>query len=68
MRDAIPSFTLPLQPDDDEPKVDLNAILHELYDRAGYDLRIRYGEAPVPPLEGDDITWADMLLHEAGLR
>ncbi len=68
VRDPIPSFTLPLQPDDDEPEVDLNTILHELYDRAGYDLRIRYGEEPVPPLEENNVGWANSLLHEAGLR
>ena len=68
IRDAIPAFTLPLQPDDDEPEVDLNTILHELYDRAGYDLRIRYGEEPIPPLEDDDAAWVGALLREAGLR
>ena len=68
VRDAIPPFTLPLLPDDNEPVVDLNTILHELYDRAGYDLRIRYGEEPVPPLSDEDAAWADALLREAGLR
>lgn len=42
VREAIPVFQLPLQMDDAEPVVDLNQILHDLYDRAGYDLRINY--------------------------
>ena len=38
--DPIPDFPLPLQPDEAEPMVALNQLLHNLYDRAGYDLRI----------------------------
>jgi len=45
VHDPIPSFRLPLQPDDSEPLVDLNHVLHVLYDRAGYDLRLDYSVA-----------------------
>jgi len=68
VRQAIPSFSLPLQPEDEEPIIDLNEILHALYDRAGYDLRINYRTEPIPPLDKDDAPWADTLLHKAGLR
>ncbi|RIK37881.1 MAG: hypothetical protein DCC55_22945 [Chloroflexi bacterium] len=68
VRDPIPSFRLPLQEDDEEPLVDLNTILHELYDRAGYDLRINYRAEATPPLEGDSAVWADELLRSAGIR
>lgn len=68
VRQAIPTFPLPLLPEDDEPVVDLNQLLHVLYDRAGYDLRINYQEAPDPPLSDADAAWADALLHKAGLR
>ena len=68
LRQPIPSFRLPLQPGDHEPEVDLNRLLHALYDRAGYDLRIPYSDAPNPPLAGDDQAWADALLRDAGLR
>jgi hypothetical protein len=64
----IPSFRLPLQPGDDEPLVDLNHLLHLLYDRAGYDLRINYQSPTDPPLEEDDALWANGLVHAAGLR
>ena len=68
VRQAIPDFPLPLQPDEAEPIVELNRIVLDLYERAGYDLRINYrGDAP-PPLEGDEATWADVLLRDAGLR
>ena len=66
VRDPIPSFRLPLQPDDPEPLVDLNHVLHVLYDRAGYDLRLDYSAAADSPLIGPDAVWADILLHAAG--
>ena len=66
VRDPIPSFRLPLQPNDPEPLVDLNHVLHILYDRAGYDLRLDYSTAADPPLVGPDAVWAEALLHAAG--
>jgi hypothetical protein len=68
VRQPIPDFPLPLQRGDAEPVVPLNALLHELYDRAGYDLRLDYRADPEPPLEGDDAAWADALLREKGAR
>ena len=65
---AIPSFVLPLQPEDTEPAVDLGQLLHALYDRSGYDLRLDYRAEADPPLTGDDAVWADGVLHESGLR
>ena len=68
VRQPIPDFLLPLKRGDEELAVPLNALLHELYDRAGYDLRINYRADPAPPLEDEDAVWADALLREAGLR
>jgi hypothetical protein len=68
VRQPIPDFPLPLQRGEEEPLVPLNALLHELYDRAGYDLRLNYRGAPEPPLEGDDAAWADALLRDKGMR
>ncbi len=68
VRQSIPAFRLPLQPDDDEPFVELSELLYALYERAGYDLRIDYRAEPEPPLEADDTLWADALLRKAGLR
>ncbi|RME45487.1 MAG: DUF4058 family protein [Chloroflexi bacterium] len=58
VRDLIPTFHLPLRKGDEEPLIDLGRLLHELYDRAGYDLSIDYELEPVPPLEGEDAAWA----------
>ena len=63
VRQAIPLFPLPLKPADHEPRVDMGQLLHDLYDRASYDLRLDYREEAVPPLAGEDAAWADALLH-----
>jgi len=68
VRNRIPVFTLPLQKGDEEPEVDIGKLLGEIYDRAGYDLRIDYRADAEPPLEGKDALWADELLRNAGLR
>ena len=47
---------------DEEPLVQVGQLLHDLYDRAGYDLSVDYRRDPVPPFEGDDAAWvADLL-------
>jgi len=68
LRDPLPPFLLPLRAGDEEPTVELGALLHALYDRAGYDLAVDYAAEPVPPLEGNDAAWADRLLRQKGLR
>jgi hypothetical protein len=62
LRQPIPSFPLPLLPGDDEPLVELNTILHELYGRARYDLSLNYDGPPHPPLSEDDAAWARELI------
>ena len=68
LREPVPSFPVPLRKGEVEPVVDLNTVLHELYDRAGYDLAVDYGQEADPPLEGEDAAWADVLLRQHGLR
>lgn len=62
VRQPIPLFFLPLLPEDEEPAVALGAILHDLYKRARFDLRLDYSQAPVPPLVEQDAAWAQGLL------
>ncbi|MDZ7962118.1 MAG: DUF4058 family protein [Aulosira sp. DedQUE10] len=63
LRERIPSFSLPLKPDDPELAVDLQAILLGVYDRGSYQFRIDYNQ-PVPPpkLSPADQQWVDDLL------
>ncbi len=65
VRKPIPPFLLPLLPGDDEPTVDLNAILHALYDRARFDLGLDYDQPPVPQLSDEDSAWARELIKKA---
>jgi hypothetical protein len=65
VRDPIPKFPLPLRRGEEEPMVDLGRVLHALYDRASYDLRLDYGREAVPPLSAEDAAWASRLRTEA---
>ena len=58
----IPDFPLPLMPDDKEPMVPLNEILHNMYRRARFDLRIDYSQSPVPAFNKTQMAWATQLL------
>ena len=68
VREPIPPFALPLLRGDDEPTVELNRLLHDLYDRAGFDLRIDYSQPPDPPLPAEDAAWAEALLRASPAR
>jgi hypothetical protein len=62
LRQPIPVFLLPLLRQDEAPEVDLGGILHALYERARFDLRLDYTQPPVPPLSEEDASWAEPLL------
>jgi hypothetical protein len=68
VQQAIPSFPLPLRLGDEEPVMDLRALLHGIYDRAAYDLKVDYNREPVPPLPEADAVWVDGVLREKKLR
>ncbi|PAX52881.1 DUF4058 family protein [Brunnivagina elsteri] len=68
LRDIIPVFTLPLVLGDVEPLIDLQQIIHDIYDRASYDLVIDYHQEPVPTLSKENATWVDELLKKKELR
>ena len=67
LRQPIPAFILPLLPGDDEPEVALNRVLHALYQRARFDLRLDYTQPPIPPLAEADAAWARELSTAHGL-
>jgi len=66
VRDPIPAFPVPLRRGEEEPSVDLGKVLHALYDRASYDLRIDYRREPAPPLAPAQAEWAAALLRPRG--
>lgn len=68
LRDAIPRFPLPLKLRDEEPVIDLNGLLNQIYDRAGYGMVIDYGQQPVPALDEPDWAWARSRLQSSGTQ
>ncbi|HAZ47822.1 MAG TPA: hypothetical protein DDW76_06430 [Cyanobacteria bacterium UBA11369] len=64
----MPAFRLPLRAGDVEPEVDLQALLHGVYELSGYDYFIDYNSDTMPPLSESDAAWMDALLREKELR
>ena len=62
VRQPIPPISIPLLPKDPEPSLDLNAVLHALYERARFDLVLDYSKPPIPPLEEEHAAWAREIL------
>lgn len=65
VKDSIPAFPIPLQPDDEEPSLDLGALLQEVYNRARYHLILDYNKPPVPELNNKEMVWFKERLSEA---
>ena len=68
LADPIPRFPVPLQANDQEPVVNLQILLNEIYNRSGYDYFIDYHNDPLPPISQTSLDWIDALLKEQGLR
>ena len=68
LQQQIPQFLLPLKSGDEEPLVDLQSLLAQVYEQAGFDLAIDYSIEPLPALNSEDKIWADTLLKQKDLR
>ena len=64
LRDLLPSIPIPLREGVPEPRLDLQAVLHHVYDRSGYRLYI-YESEPEPRLSAPDAAWAEALIAPA---
>jgi hypothetical protein len=63
LRDRIPSFSLPLKPEDYPIVVDLQPLLHTVYDDGNFDLQIDYQQpVPEPPLAESDRDWVQQCI------
>jgi hypothetical protein len=60
LREPLPPIPIPLQSGDADAKLDLQQVLHRIYDAAGYEDYI-YQEDPQPPLAAADALWAATL-------
>lgn len=57
LRQPIPPFPVPLRPGEPEPLLELQPLLHRVYDRARFELAIDYQQSPTLKLSGEDWTW-----------
>lgn len=64
LRDPLPVIPVPLRAEDPPAWIDLQAVLHRIYDAAGYEDDI-YTGTPQPPLAPDDDAWAKQLIAAA---
>ncbi|WP_207714128.1 DUF4058 family protein [Scytonema sp. UIC 10036] len=63
LQQKLPTFPIPLKPNEEEPLVPLQDIFNGVYDRARYSTRIDYRQ-PIPPpaLSAVDREWVAKLL------
>jgi len=66
LREVLPPTPIPLSPSDPDVLLDLQAVLHKVYDEGGYQKRI-YRRAPVPRLSPKNAAWAAEILAAAGI-
>ena len=57
LRDVLPVIPIPLKGDVPDASLDLQALLHEVYDAAGYEDYL-YATPPEPPLSAEHFEWA----------
>jgi hypothetical protein len=62
LRDPLPVIPIPLKGEFPDATLDLQALLHRVYDAAGYEDYI-YESNPEPPLEGADLAWAQSIFN-----
>jgi hypothetical protein len=64
LRDRLPVIPVPLRPSDGEARIDLQEVLHSVYDTSGYEDFI-YNGNPEPLLAPSDAAWAQQFIPRA---
>lgn len=58
LESPLPTIPVPLLPRDQDVTLELQAVLHDVYDRSGYVRRLDYSKpVPAPPLADTQIDW-----------
>ncbi|MFO0850219.1 MAG: DUF4058 family protein [Gemmataceae bacterium] len=65
LREPLPPIPVPLEPAHPDARLDLQSLLHRVYDGAGYEDTV-YAQPPVPRLTPADAAWAADVLRAAG--
>jgi Protein of unknown function (DUF4058) len=68
LSERLPKVSIPLRPEDDDVRLDLQTVLNTAYDRAGYEFKIDYTKEPDPPLSPEASEWAQKWLQNRGMR
>ncbi|MDJ0580258.1 DUF4058 family protein [Crocosphaera sp.] len=63
----IPSIPLPLKPEDQQPLIPLQDLLHSIYEKGSYDLAINYQKQTLEDLSENEQLWINNLLQEQEL-
>jgi len=63
LQQPIPPFPVPLLPGEEEPILDLQPLLHRIYEKGRYHLAIDYQQPLVPALSEADQNWVAALLE-----
>jgi hypothetical protein len=61
LREPLPTIPIPLREPDPDARLDLQQVLHRIYDAAGYEDYI-YASTPQPQLSAEDAAWAQQFL------
>lgn len=64
LRDRLPIIPIPLRTPDPDCSLDLQELLHHVYDAGAYQYTI-YDAPPEPPLNADDQKWAVDILRDS---
>jgi Protein of unknown function (DUF4058) len=67
LRDRLPVIPVPLRPGDADARLDLQQLLHRIYDSAGYGYYV-YDKQPEPALSPDDMEWARSFVPAGNLN
>jgi Protein of unknown function (DUF4058) len=64
LRQPLPTIPVPLRPADSFASLELQELLHQVYDRGTYAEEI-YEQEAEPPLDPADLDWAEHVLSQA---